>query len=375
MKKILFVTIASIFFMMPQTTLAAEFKVFDQGAGIISKEESVKNLYTGGNSVTTNADVKGDLTIFANSLTINGGVESDLFAAGNTINIKGQVGENARVAGSTVTVENNIGEDLLAAAGILEISGNSTINGDVLATGGTITINGKVNGNIKASADTLIINGEINGDVLAKNVKNLEIKENAKINGKLTYYSPKEAKISNLAQIGGGVTYNEVKPKNLVWQKASAVDILYRIISSFVVLLVLIYGFSKFASKINSETYSSFWSNLGWGIIAFIITPIIMLLLALSIIGAKIAIIMALAYIGYLILASIFVPIFIGTGIISLATKNKEFRLNWISAAIGVVASVILGSIPLIGWLAIFIIFIASFGTLTKLSYTNIKNK
>jgi len=365
MKKTIAFLIAVII-LMPTIALAAEFRAPSNNdtSVTIGKNETAKNLYTAGSLLNIDGSMKSDLVAAGGTINLNGETESDLLAAGGTLNIKGNVGKNARIAGGSVYMNGNVGEDLLAAGNMVSIDKNSVISGDFIGLGSAINIDGKIQGKAYLSGEDIKINGEINGDVTIKNVSNLTIGDSTKISGKLFYSSPNEAKISGGAQISGGIDYKKISTGRYKWETTKAAGVLYGILISFITLLALVLIFPRLARLAVQESSKNYLTKMGWGLFGLVAMPILIIALMVSVIGMKLAFILALLYTLFVLLASILSPLIAGSYIVKAYDKKKEFRADWVSVLVGVISLTILGLVPVISWIIVFLLFLLSLGLL-----------
>jgi cytoskeletal protein CcmA (bactofilin family) len=373
MKKVVILSLISIL-IFPAMIFAADFKANESGNVNIESSEKTKNLYTAGNSISSDADITGDLVVAGNNININGDVENSLAAAGNTINIKGNIGRNARIAGSTISINGNVGEDLLIAGGSIIIGKDAVIKNDLLVSCGTIEINGKVLGNIKAAgAEKLIIRGEVLGNIDAKEIQNLTIESSAVVNGKLTYSSAKEANIADKNQIKGGIDYKKIANTENLGNNFG--NTLIKILVGFITLFVLIYLAPKFTQNLVEDAYNNPWGNIGTGLIFLIVAPIVGLILAFSVLGIKIALILALIYVLYLVLAGLSTSILAGSLILKFIDRSKVLSTSWRAIAVGVIVISLISLLPIFGWFIIFIFFLLGLGELIQRSLATLKKQ
>jgi cytoskeletal protein CcmA (bactofilin family)/uncharacterized membrane protein len=258
----------------------------------------------------------------------------------------------------------NVGEDLLAAGNMVSIDKNSVISGDFIGLGSAINIDGKIQGKAYLSGEDIKINGEINGDVTIKNVSNLTIGDSTKISGKLFYSSPNEAKISGGAQISGGIDYKKISTGRYKWEITKAAGVLYGILISFITLLALVLIFPRLARLAVQESSKNYLTKMGWGLFGLVAMPILIIALMVSVIGMKLAFILALLYTLFVLLASILSPLIAGSYIVKAYDKKKEFRADWVSVLVGVISLTILSLVPVIGWIIVFLLFLLSLGLL-----------
>lgn len=373
----LFFLLSVIF--IPATTMAADLRSSTTGIVNVSTNEKVKNLYAAGATINADANTAGDSVLAGSTININGNTEANLFAAGGTINARGNVGNNARLAGGTVFMGGQVGQDLLLAAGSAQIGSNAVINGDFLVTGGNIEFNGRTTGNLLASnVDKLIINGQINGNVRAKNIGELVIGSSAVINGNLNYSSVKDAVIESGAVIKGTTNFqkiNQNQQDKSQFNNFVTTSAIISLIMGLLTLLIIVYLLPLFSRKLVNYTLSTPWINLFWGLIFLIITPILMLILLITVIGIKLALLLGLLYLVIIMIANLFTPLIVGSLFLNLFNRKNGYRVDWLTVLIGILIVFILQLIPVIGWLVVFVFFLITLGGLVSGSWHYLGNQ
>jgi hypothetical protein len=94
MKRILGV-VAMLALFLPLVSLAADFRSGDNPS--FGKNESARNLYTAGRTVSVDGNVSGDVNAAGGTVNINGNVENTLQVAGGNVFVKGNAGQNERI--------------------------------------------------------------------------------------------------------------------------------------------------------------------------------------------------------------------------------------------------------------------------------------
>lgn len=370
MKKFL-LTLGLVLFLVPATVWAAEFKSSQNGPVSLGAEEQSNNLYIAGQMVSIDGNISKDLVAAGSSVAINGNIENSILALGSTVSVKGNVGDNLRVAGSDVTVSGNVGGDALIAGSNVIVSNSTIINGDLLAAAETLTIAGDIHGNVTGTGSSVTITGKVNGNVNLTNISSLTVGSSAVITGKLTYSSSTQANIDRNAVITGGVDYQSISastgtfPMANAWSGAFA---LTKIIGAFIFLLFLIYLLPKSTRKFVETASSDLWSNLGWGFLILIILPIVSIILLSLVAPAGIAFVFMLVYIIAIILSCVMASLLIGSALHKALKKEKEFRIDWLTALFGVAVASLLYEVPVLGALFVFLAFLVSFGTFARLT-------
>lgn len=360
MKKLIFIA-AAVLFLVPAATFAATFQATENGATTIKTGETVKNGYLAGNSVNVDGTVKEDLVAAGNTVTISGDVNDSANVAGNSITIDGKVGKSVRAAGSNVNINNSIGSDALAAGSTVNLGKDATVADDFSAAGAIIELNGTVNGKAYLAGGQITINGKVNGDVIIKGAGKVTISDKAVIGGNLTYSAQEEASIASGAKINGTTTFNKVTRPSYTHAKLAAAITVFSLgaaLALYILLLILVYVFPRLIRKFVDSSFVRPLENIGMGFAYLVLIPIAALIIFFTLIGIPISLLGIGIYAVTLGLAKVLVPLLLGSLIFRWLGKEKVYRLDWLSALVGIVASIILGMIPIIGSLALFILFL-----------------
>lgn len=363
-------TLILVLVLFSSTALAADFRLPSKSGNIdLGQEENLENLYTAGNIVSINNNIKKDLVVAGNIITINGDIEDDLIVAGGTIIIKGNVGGTVRVAGGNLIIEGNIGEDLIIAGGNISISRNSIVQGDLVLGGGNVSIDGKIMGDAKLGGGQITINNEIGGEVNAK-IDKLVLASQAKINGNLIYKSPKEAEMNNGAVVIGEINFTQVEAVSRDgWNKSRILGIisawfLLKMLMFLTAGFVLFYLLKNYTDQVVKESFSKFWPSLGFGFAVLFLMPILSIILFITIIGLWLGILVLLAYILMLILSMILAPIIFGAWLIKIWKKQDMIEISWQTVVLGVVVFCFIKLIPFVGWIFGLIFILLALGSL-----------
>jgi hypothetical protein len=369
MKKtsLLFILVFSLLLITPITVFAFQVKADD--SIYVGKDDTVEgNLYAAGSNITIDGVVTGDLICAAQTVNVNGRVEGDVICGGQSINLQGGVGGSARVAGNTININGHIARGVQAFGSSIILGNEGTVGWDMLLAGATAEIRGKVGRDLHGAAANAVIAGEIANNVrlrLDNRVKAetrgitverekspLMITDTAKIGGAVTYSACCEANIAEGASIAGEVKLNlkESKEKERELTLAYLWGKLYSIFAALVVGLVLISLWRKEILKLTDAMLKKISTSIGWGIVVMFISPLIAILLLLTIIGIPLALILFALWLIALYLSKILVGILAGQSIMEKIWTKKKDSLIW-AMIIGITATWIIYSIPIIGWL------------------------
>lgn len=362
-------SLAAFVLLVPMFGLAADVRT----AEVVTKDEKASNLYLAGQNPTVDANVTGDLVVAGSNVTVNGSVSGGVIAAGSVLNINGAVAQSVRVAGGTVTIEGTVGGDLVVFGGNVVFGTKSVVTGDVLVFGGTLDLRGKVLGSVKNTyAGTVNIAGSVAGNVELARVGTLNVDKAGVVVGTLKYSSQNEASVASDAQVGK-VEYTKVAATQTRNYGANAGSVLFGMLMAFITILVFINLLPKFAKNVLAETIVNPWAKMGVGFLAMVMTPIVLLALLVTFVGWGVMGYLGLVYVVFLFLTGTFTALLAGSVVWKYFSKEAELSLNWKTAAVGVVLVAVAKMIPVIGWLAAFLVALIVFGTLTTMGYEYIK--
>jgi hypothetical protein len=270
----------------------------------------------------------------------------------------GTVGDDVLIGGGQVTLSGaGIGGDLLIGGGVVRI--DTPIEGDVVIGGGEVYLNSIINGNVKAEADLL------------------ELGPNAVIVGDFSYRSSKEVVVDEKAQVLG-VTSFEPRAKDEKegnnFTGLISFWILIKTLSVLALALVLGLVFKVYSMNAVKSAIVSPWLNLGRGFALLIILPILSVFLFVTLIGIPFGVLSIFGLVIMIILASAIAPILLGSLLYKWMTKKEEYAISWKTILLGVFAYTILCFIPIVGWIAIVALFLASLGAVVETHWGIVKD-
>ncbi|MHB8831371.1 MAG: bactofilin family protein [Patescibacteria group bacterium] len=376
-KKLLFLSAALLlgFCVIGKPALAAEFKS-GQMVNISAADKINGDLYAAANDVSIDNNLPGDAFLAGSIIRVSGSVGQSLMAAGSMVNVMGPVGHALRVAGSQVTIGSTVEGDVMAAGGMVYILPSAVIKGDLYLASGSAIIEGKVMGNIKATGGEVALRGEVGKDVYVES-EGLALGPQAKLDGKLTYKAPKEATMADGSKVAGGVDFKKVEKSERGQIKAEKREINWQwILVWFLGMLAISlvaaylgnYFFKQRVADITNNVLNNFAKQMGWGFVWLVVVPIACLILLVTIIGIPFSIFACLVYALAITLAKVLAGIILGSWLWKLITKKgangngKGWPVDWKVILLGIVLISLLSLIPIIGWVIVFIFFLAALG-------------
>lgn len=380
-KKIIFISMLLLVAALPVS--AAEVAAGEEY--FLSEGQIIEgNLYTAAGYVDISGTVEGDLITVGGSVIITGEIQEDLIAAGGDVDIWGNVGGDLRVAGGNVMIGGDVGGDLLIAGGMVQIRPNVTVNGDVIMAGGAIVMAGSIQGDVKMAGGDIVMVGGYNGDINVYYDESLEIREPTTIAGDFKYHGIKEIEIPTEVVIDGELMY--VKPeikapeiKNIIpdrkvepWGVIITGLLLLIAIKVIITMVVALFGVLAFQKR-SQELVEHAVKNFGWellrGFLVFILAPVLIFMLLISMVGILAGAIVAMIYGIIYCVAMVYTGVILGALIFKLLSKKKSYTVTWQSALIGILVLQFIKLIPIVGWIFCIVLFLVSLGALVNRSY------
>lgn len=351
------IAIAAAALCIPFVALAAEFRAGEDQIRII--DEAINgNLYVGAGNVTIDSAVEGDSFIGGGQVDVNGTVQDDLFIGGGNIRVTGDVGGDVRIGGGNVRIEGKIGGELMVGGGNVEITDSAEVSGQTFIGAGQIVIAGST-GSVKASAESIRLEStaRINGDLEYISPNTVQKREGAIVTGATKHTappSPHDEKVPALAALAGG---------SIIW-----------LVASLAMLLLFVYALPSKAATLAADWKNNFWLNMAIGFVFLVVSPIAGFILMATIIGIPLGIGVLLLYPILLFIGKLAGIIGVGVWLRSLLDKAAGVKVDWVSALMGLVVLALIGLVPLLGALAVFVSFLAGLGALVRYDWKLIQN-
>lgn len=294
--------------------------------------------------------VNGDVYAGGGEVFVDGTVNGDLLAAGGKVHISGIVTQDLRVVGGQVTVNGVVSRNTSVVGGNIEITDAATLQGSLVTAGGNVTVSAPVAKDIYIGAGNAILASTVGGNVTA-GTGDLRVTSRAQITGDLTYWSDSRAEIAQSAKIGGQVNYNPTQRRSIgpapqFVRKASLAGKVFNAITTFVVGLLLALFFPALGRRSVSTLSGRPLASFGTGLLSIPIIGAIFFILAITLIGIPLAILIAILYFIMLYLARMVFIYWMGSFV--LQKLGDRQRLIW-GLVMGILVYMVLSFIPVIG--------------------------
>ncbi|MFC1754355.1 hypothetical protein ACFL96_13350 [Thermoproteota archaeon] len=321
---------------------------------IIITTEKDENLLATGGKIVIDAPVEGDLMVGGGELIVNAPVNGDIMAGAGKITINEKVTGDLRLGGGDILILGDVEGDILSGSGNIVIK-NDHVSGDIAISAGNAEIYSDVSGSVDFEGGSLLIDGTVTEDVNAE-AKTINLSDNVLIKGDLNYKSKSEISL-NQDQVEGSITRSK-KAVGKGWF-SKIFGKIYLITVLFILGLILLYTISTASQKVANIMNAYPIQSLLVGLVTLILTPIIAIILLVTVIGILFGVALLLLYAFAVLLSMVYFSIYLGAQIFRLFKKEVHPAVELI---VGLVVFVILAIPPVIGGIIIFLAIIFGLG-------------
>ncbi|MFH1536441.1 MAG: hypothetical protein ABID45_00470, partial [Patescibacteria group bacterium] len=346
----LFLSIFILMFVFTLPVFAEELNLDTSEVIDIKNTEPAKTTIEFGDTVNITGNYDNDIIAFGNNITIQGDINGDILAAGANITIKGTVNGDVRAAGGNINIEGDINKNATLTGGYINVNSSATIGKDLVVWGGQNFIDGTVKGNVFGSTGNSEINGTVDQNV-DLDTGTFSLGKDAVINGDLTYSCGQEADINTKAIINGATyasssdsTTIETNKSTESWSKTIGWKLIWWL-SYLLIGLIFIQLFPKCLKETSKHMFNEPGPSILWGLLFIFVTPLLLLLLIITVIGLPLGILGFIFYGVSIYISSILMGIILGDKILP---KQKH---PYIPMVAGITIIYVLKLIPVIGGL------------------------
>jgi hypothetical protein len=362
--KTIFLFVLLGFFAVPFSSVKADIVVRTGETISINNEQKIEgDFYTLASILSISGEVTEDLVAASGEMTLNGSVAKDALLAGGNVDIHGAIGDDLRVVGGNVVIAKPIAGDVFVVGAKVTILSTASIGGDLLVYGGDVEVSGSVGGDIVGEVDTLRIDAPIAGNI-GVTTDNLIIGDKADISGTVSYVSTNLLTRSQNSKIAGDISRNDpVVDTSTVTVKMVLVPVLVLLFSVLVWYLIA----RSFLTSIVKRALSRNPRPVLLGALTLFITPLVAVVLTVSVLGTLVGITAFFAYVLVILLAVISSSAVLGQLIFKLINKKTTSVLTPVSLGVGVLGVCVCVVIPIVGPLLLLALFIITLGALVDI--------
>ena len=301
---------------IPPIASAAETKHGNPNYTLPAGEEVKTDLFVAADRTQINGDVDGDLVVFSHSVTVNGHVTGDILGFAAELTVNGPVDGNIRAFSQMIVITSNIGKNVMVFGSEMNLRDTANVGGTITLFTGDTALNGHVAGDLLGFGGNFDINGVLGHDA-AVQADTLSIGSSAEIKGRTKFEGKREAEVSPSAKLGSPVEFT-LKKRSPEKNYLSARFYWHQTLlwgASFVfglVILLLAPGFFFAAERACNKAAQS----IGLGLLLLFVTPIVAIIVCITIVGLGVGISTLLLYVIAIYSAQIYVGSWLGEKIL-----------------------------------------------------------
>jgi hypothetical protein len=319
------------------------------------------DIITAGRNVNVQAETEGDLAVAGSNVIVAAPVQGYLMAAGSDVNINGTVGNDLWAAGANVKVNAPVADNARVAGGSVTLQPQASVGRDAYLAGNSVEAYGKVERNLSVRAAEAKLASEVGGSAQVRS-GSLKLLPGAVIRGDLIAYGPTPPELSPGAQVLGRVEYHQ-EGAGKGWSLVSG---LWQWLFMFLALLILGAATIALSSWWTRRVSEKMARQPGYALLAglagLILTPLICLLLAITVIGVPLALVLFALYCAALLLSGVFVSYLVGDRLLGRLKRTETSP--YAQLAVGALVVAFFASLPWIGWVVQSLVLTIGLGAL-----------
>ncbi len=264
---------------------------------------------------------------------------------GQKLVVAGESGDLILLGGQ-VDITGDVLGNVIAVGGKIILEPNARVTGYLLSAGGQVELLGRVDGNTKViSGEATIGPKSYFGGDLSVDANKISAPATAKVMG-----TKRITEIKSNGKMPWGYWNNALPQKRpgLFAGVFTAVKV-FEFIGKVILMLIFIKLMGGHLAELTKKVKADFWRILGWGALKLFLTPILIILLLMSVIGIPIAMLFVGLYIGAIFLSGYISGAILGHWLVMKGwLKNKDL---YVQGAVGLLVLEVVGLIPVVGWL------------------------
>ena len=288
----------------------------------VAQTETINDtLVVHGETVEMDGAVNGDMVAQGRLVAIRGTVKGNVFVFAQHVEIDGTVEGSVLSWGQTVTVRGNLTHNLYSWSQFLRLEPSAEVGRDMISGGADLNLEGKVDRNATLFAHTSAVRAFIGRDLVFRGGE-LNLIPPAHIGGDLIAYVRNSTNVHVASGVIAGKTETHIthaisrfsQAHFYVWQAIW-------LAAAFLVGLVAIWLVPGFFRSV-SQGVAQGWRSPLLGLAVLVVTPIAVVLGAITLVGLPLAVLTLLFYGIGLYLAKIFVGASLGQFVLRNNSSN-----------------------------------------------------
>lgn len=279
--------------------------------------------YAANQEVIIDGTVEGDVYCAAQNVVITGTIEGDLICAAQSVEFLGEVSGDLRIATQTLRVEGTVEGTATVFGQNIIFTDESTVGRDLNGAAQLVSLEGTVGRDVALGAERLTLEGTVGRNVSA-DVESLILSENGEVGGAVAYTSNREATVD-------GAVAGEVQRSSPPADRDDASDswvigaAVYGVLSVLLVSMLLVALAPQLIHRVTDKGTKRLGMAALVGVATLFSVPVVLVLLAITVIGLPVALLLGLVWIVVLVLSGPVFAYYLGRIIMKNRTKNALY--------------------------------------------------
>lgn len=303
-----------------------------QAITVIPRDATVTgNVIRVGQRVDLDGTVTGDAYLVGTDVTVAGQVGGDVIVAARRLVVTGAVAGNIRGVAGEVVLSSAVGRNVTIAAFDVQQKSESVVKGSLAAIAQAVEQHGTVEGSFDVVADTVVIAGTVVGGGQIRNelglpdevVGTTTVRAGATVGGTLEHFGSQPVTLEEGATVGA-VTERVVSVSTE--RSLASWRVVWKIVNGFSLLLLGLIGlwlFRRQTQNVAIVMVASPLPSVLFGVIVVFGGPFVAAVVATTVIGIPLALLLIGLYLAALYLAQLMVAIVLGAWLMQAASKRK----------------------------------------------------
>ena len=356
----------------PGDAMAIELKKDDL---IIEAGEKLSDtlLFTG-ESLVINGTVEGDVIAFGRRVVIDGEVLGNLIVFAESVSISGSVTGTTISAGESVDVNDaRLGGDIWSAGERVKLDRLTRVIGNGMLAGERVTVDGAIGRDLLTATETVELSGTVGEDMMAY-AGEVKLMANASVAGNLAVHarSEKALKQSETATVKGDISFHSRDIENRSENRFTSMKFYLLQVLRIAAALLVGYGLLMLFPAMRDVILEGGLAGLataGVGLVALVSVPLMMVILAFTVIGLPLSMIGFFGWLIALYIAKILAAWVIGNLVINTQDEDQEPVFLPLLVGLGIVMIVI--NLPWIGGFISLVLSLLGLGMLVQWTLRN----
>lgn len=295
----------------------------------------------------------------AGTIVVRGTVNGDVSGAAGSIRVAetGRVDGDVQAAAGTIIVDGAVGGSVQTGAGSFELTETGRIEGSVDVGAGSVTVDGAVGGDVRAAADSIVLG------------------PNADVGGEFRYDAGTFTESPDATVAGGVVEDTDLRGDTGIGfgfdPAPSWVGVAYGAATSLALGAVLLLAFPRLSRDVADRVGGDSLRSGGAGLAALIGTPILLVLVAITIVGIPLALVGIGAYVAALWVGSVYGRYALGSWVLGQFGRPNR----WVALLLGVLGVALIGLVPWVGGLVDLLVLLLGLGALGLALYDRYRGR